>query len=41
MLALADQYMGRDAEGHYTNSTDARVAVNCVDQPAGHRPRTR
>lgn len=33
MLLLADIYMGRDAEGHYTNSTDARVAVNCVDQP--------
>ena len=33
MLALADLYMGRDAKGHYTNSTDARVAVNCVDQP--------
>jgi pimeloyl-ACP methyl ester carboxylesterase len=33
MLALADLYMGRDAQGHYTNSTDVRVAVNCVDQP--------
>ena len=33
MLALADMYMGRDAEGHYNNSTDVRVAVNCVDQP--------
>lgn len=33
MLALADFYMGRDEEGRYTNSTDARVAVNCVDQP--------
>ena len=33
MLALADLYMGRDAEGHYNNSTDVRVAVNCVDQP--------
>ncbi len=33
MLALADMYMRRDAEGHYTNATDARVAVNCVDQP--------
>jgi pimeloyl-ACP methyl ester carboxylesterase len=33
MLALADLYMGRDADGHYTNATDARVAVNCVDQP--------
>jgi pimeloyl-ACP methyl ester carboxylesterase len=33
MLTLADLYMGRDAEGHYNNSTDVRVAVNCVDQP--------
>ena len=33
MLALADMYMRRDAHGHYTNATDARVAVNCVDQP--------
>lgn len=34
MLALADLYMGRDAEGNYTNATDARIAVNCVDKPA-------
>ncbi|WP_198538977.1 alpha/beta hydrolase [Mycolicibacterium wolinskyi] len=34
MLALADLYMGRDAKGHYNNSTDARVAVNCMDKPA-------
>ncbi|MGH3678000.1 MAG: alpha/beta hydrolase [Mycobacterium sp.] len=33
LLALADLYMGRDPEGHYNNSTDVRVAVNCVDQP--------
>jgi pimeloyl-ACP methyl ester carboxylesterase len=33
LLALADLYMGRDAQGHYNNSTDVRVAVNCVDQP--------
>ena len=33
LLALADMYMRRDAQGHYNNSTDARVAVNCVDQP--------
>ncbi|MBV8930086.1 MAG: alpha/beta hydrolase [Mycobacteriaceae bacterium] len=33
MLALADLYMGRDEKGHYNNSTDARVAVNCVDTP--------
>ncbi|HEY5843097.1 MAG TPA: alpha/beta hydrolase [Mycobacterium sp.] len=34
MLALADMYMRRDQQGRYTNATDARVAVNCVDQPA-------
>ncbi|WP_198529255.1 alpha/beta hydrolase [Mycolicibacterium obuense] len=34
MLSLADLYMGRDAQGHYNNSTDVRVAVNCVDKPA-------
>lgn len=34
MLLLADMYMGRDADGHYDNSTDVRVAVNCVDKPA-------
>ena len=33
MLALADMYMRRDPQGRYTNATDARVAVNCVDQP--------
>jgi hypothetical protein len=34
MLALADLYMRRDPQGHYNNSTDVRVAVNCVDRPA-------
>jgi pimeloyl-ACP methyl ester carboxylesterase len=33
LLALADMYMRRDPHGHYTNATDARVAVNCVDEP--------
>lgn len=33
MLALADLYMGRDADGHYNNSTDVRISVNCVDEP--------
>ncbi len=33
MLAMADLYMGRDAQGHYNNSTDARVVINCVDKP--------
>ena len=34
MLTLSDLYMGRNPEGQYTNATDARVAVNCVDKPA-------
>jgi pimeloyl-ACP methyl ester carboxylesterase len=34
MLMLADLYMGRDDQGHYNNSTDVRVTVNCVDKPA-------
>lgn len=33
MLVLSDMYMRRDPHGHYTNATDARIAVNCVDQP--------
>ncbi|MGE5698030.1 MAG: alpha/beta hydrolase [Candidatus Sericytochromatia bacterium] len=33
LLTLADQYMGRDEDGHYTNATDVRSAVNCVDRP--------
>jgi pimeloyl-ACP methyl ester carboxylesterase len=33
LLELADMYMRRDPHGHYTNSSDARVAINCVDQP--------
>ena len=33
LLALADQYMGRDEDGRYTNATDVRSAVNCVDRP--------
>jgi pimeloyl-ACP methyl ester carboxylesterase len=33
MLTMADLYMGRDEQGHYNNSTDVRVAVNCLDKP--------
>ncbi|BBX43095.1 alpha/beta hydrolase [Mycobacterium simiae] len=33
LLALADMYMRRDSKGHYSDATDARVAINCVDQP--------
>jgi pimeloyl-ACP methyl ester carboxylesterase len=33
MLELADLYMNRDDQGHYDNSNDALIAVNCVDEP--------
>ncbi len=33
LLALADAYMNRDGQGHYTNSMDALIAINCVDYP--------
>ena len=33
LLELADQYWGRDAEGHYDNSSDAFNAISCVDNP--------
>jgi pimeloyl-ACP methyl ester carboxylesterase len=33
LLDLADQYLERDAQGHYSNSTDVLTAVNCVDHP--------
>jgi len=33
LLALSDEYMNRDPDGHYSNATDARTAVDCVDQP--------
>ena len=39
LLALADMYMRRDSHGHYSNATDARVAINCVDQPRDYGPR--
>jgi pimeloyl-ACP methyl ester carboxylesterase len=34
LLMLSDMYMRRDAQGRYSNATDARIAVNCVDEPA-------
>lgn len=34
LLVLADMYMRRDSKGRYTNATDARIAINCVDKPA-------
>jgi pimeloyl-ACP methyl ester carboxylesterase len=34
MLLMSDLYWKRDARGHYDNSTDVRVVVNCLDKPA-------
>jgi len=33
LLALADATDGRNSDGSYTNSIDASVAINCLDQP--------
>lgn len=33
LLMLADAYMDRDEQGHYTNANDALIAINCVDEP--------
>lgn len=33
LLMLADSYMGRDENGHYTNANDAQMAISCVDEP--------
>ncbi|MCA1192523.1 MULTISPECIES: alpha/beta hydrolase [unclassified Saccharopolyspora] len=33
LLTLADSYYGRDADGTYSNITDAFNAVRCVDDP--------
>src|SRR5258708_12066175 len=30
-MALADQYVERDASGNYSNLLDANLAVNCAD----------
>ena len=34
MLASADDYNGRNADGTYTNELDANNAINCLDHPA-------
>ncbi|WP_329563105.1 alpha/beta hydrolase [Kitasatospora sp. NBC_01266] len=34
MLALADNYNGRDQNGHYSNEADANTAINCADDGA-------
>jgi pimeloyl-ACP methyl ester carboxylesterase len=33
LLAFADLYLGRNANGTYSNQTDANNAVNCLDHP--------
>ncbi|MFA1544524.1 alpha/beta hydrolase [Actinomadura monticuli] len=33
LLALADEMVEREANGTYSNQTDANMAVNCVDKP--------
>jgi pimeloyl-ACP methyl ester carboxylesterase len=34
LLLLADEYYGRDNDGHYDNSQDAFNAIRCVDAPS-------
>jgi pimeloyl-ACP methyl ester carboxylesterase len=34
LLSLADDYQGRDAQGHYSNEQDAFNAIHCVDAPS-------
>jgi pimeloyl-ACP methyl ester carboxylesterase len=33
LLGFSDQYLGRMADGTYTNSLDANSAINCIDKP--------
>lgn len=33
LMQLADLYLGRNADGTYSNETDANYAVNCLDRP--------
>ncbi len=33
LMALADQYLDRDSEGHYSTSQNVFTAVRCVDSP--------
>lgn len=34
LLALADDYNERHHNGHYSNSDEANIAINCVDHPS-------
>jgi len=38
LLLLADDYQGRDDEGHYSNGEDAFNAIRCVDAPTPSDP---
>ena len=38
LLMLADEYFGRNDDGHYDNSQDAFNAVRCVDAPSPKDP---
>jgi pimeloyl-ACP methyl ester carboxylesterase len=40
LLTLADEYYGRDANGHYNASQDAFNAIRCVDAPEPTDPAT-
>lgn len=31
LMALADSYLGRDSQGHYSNIQDAFLAIGCID----------
>jgi pimeloyl-ACP methyl ester carboxylesterase len=34
LLSFSDLYLGRNADGSYSNQSDANYAVNCLDHPA-------
>lgn len=38
LLLLADDYFGRDDDGHYSNGQDAFSAIRCVDTPTPSDP---
>ena len=38
LLMLADDYNGRDDDGHYSNDQDAFSAIRCVDSPTPQDP---
>ncbi|MEO5874632.1 MAG: alpha/beta hydrolase, partial [Streptosporangiaceae bacterium] len=38
LLALADSYLGRDDQGHYSNELPANTAINCADSKERYTP---